>query len=311
MPASAPITAWHWVGFILGIVLLVALDLRVVHGRARVVKFKEALLWSSFWILLAMIFARLLAHWRGQEESLQFLAGYLVEFSLSMDNIFAIVLIFSYFGVESALQHRVLYWGIIGALVMRGLMIGVGTALILAFHWVLYLLGAFLLLTGLKWGISEQAVVQPEKNIVIRLAKRVFPVSLRFDGSRFVTMIEGRKALTPLALVLLTVETTDLLFAVDSIPAIFAVTQNAFIVFTSNIFAIIGLRSLYFVLAGAIEYFRYLRGGLAGVLVFVGAKMLVSRWRPISTSVSLVAVATILVFSIGWSVLAARMETKA
>lgn len=308
MPSASPITAWHWLGFVLAILVLVALDLRVFHRFAHVVRMKEALLWSSLWVLLALIFARFLLSWRGREESLQFLTGYLIEFSLSMDNVFAIVMIFSYFGVEAAEQHRVLYWGIIGALVMRGLMIGVGAALILTFHWLLYLLGAFLLLTGIKWGFSKQEMARPEKNGIIRLARRVFPVSAQLDGSKFITIVNGRRVLTPLALVLLTVETTDLLFAIDSIPAIFAVTQNAFIVFTSNIMAVLGLRSLYFVLAGAIRYFRHLRGGLAGVLIFIGAKMLLVRWHPISTSLSLAAVGTILAFSILWSVVTAHRE---
>jgi tellurite resistance protein TerC len=305
MPAPVPITAWHWAGFILVILLCVALDLGVFHRFARVVKLKEALLWSSVWVMLALLFARGLAHWRGEEESLQFLTGYLVEFSLSMDNVFAIAMIFTAFGVAGAHQYRVLYWGISGALLMRGLMIGVGAALLQKFQWVSLVLGAFLVLTGIQWAFSRQEIVRPGKNLVVRLARKVFPVSPGFEGDRFLTRIGARRALTPLALVLLAVETTDLLFAVDSIPAIFAVTQNTFIVFTSNIFAILGLRSLYFVLAGAVQYFRYLRTGLAVILMFIGLKMLLVRWHPISTGISLAVVLAILALSIGSSILSA------
>ena len=305
MPAPVPITAWHWAGFILVILLCVALDLGVFHRFARVVKLKEALLWSSVWVMLALLFARGLAHWRGEEESLQFLTGYLVEFSLSMDNVFAIAMIFTAFGVAGAHQYRVLYWGISGALLMRGLMIGVGAALLQTFQWVSLVLGAFLVLTGIQWAFSRQEIVRPGENLVVRLARKVFPVSPGFEGDRFLTRIGARRALTPLALVLLAVETTDLLFAVDSIPAIFAVTQNTFVVFTSNIFAILGLRSLYFVLAGAVQYFRYLRTGLAVILMFIGLKMLLVRWHPISTGISLAVVLAILALSIGSSILSA------
>ncbi|HUD46976.1 MAG TPA: TerC/Alx family metal homeostasis membrane protein [Candidatus Baltobacteraceae bacterium] len=311
MPAPVPITAWHWAGFILVILLLVALDLGVFHRFARVVKLREALLWTSVWIMLALLFARGLAHWRGQEESLQFLTGYLVEFSLSMDNVFAIAVIFSSFGVSGAHQYRVLYWGIAGALLMRGLMIGVGAALLQTFQWVSLAVGAFLVLTGIQWAFSRQPVVRSGENLLVRLARKAFPISPGFEGDHFLTWIGARRALTPLALVLLAVETTDLLFAVDSIPAIFAVTQNAFIVFTSNIFAILGLRSLYFVLAGAIAYFRYLRTGLAIILVFIGLKMLLARWHSIPTIISLAVVLAILALSIGSSIVAARFGKPA
>jgi tellurite resistance protein TerC len=311
MPAQVPITLWHWAGFILVILLFLALDLGVFHRFARVVKLKEALLWTSVWLMLALLFARGLAHWRGEEESLQFLTGYLVELSLSMDNVFAIAMIFTAFGVAGAHQYRVLYWGIAGALLMRGLMIGVGAALFQTFHWVSLALGAFLVLTGIQWAFSRQPIVRPRENLVARLARKVFPVSPDFEGDHFLTWIGARRALTPLALVLLAVETTDLLFAVDSIPAIFAVTQNAFVVFTSNIFAILGLRSLYFVLAGAIQYFRYLRIGLAVILVFIGLKMLLVLWHPIPTVISLAVVLAILALSIGSSILVARSGNPA
>ncbi len=304
MPAPVPITVWHWTGFILVILLFLALDLGVFHRFSRVVKLREALLWTSVWFLLALLFARGLAHWRGEEESLQFLTGYLVEVSLSMDNVFAIAMIFTAFSVPNARQYRVLYWGIAGALVMRGLMIGLGAALLQTFHWVSLAVGAFLVLTGIKWAFSRQELVRPENNLVVRLARRVFPVSPGFEGERFLTRIGARRALTPLALVLVAVETTDLLFAVDSIPAIFAVTQSAVVVFTSNIFAILGLRSLYFVLAGAMRHFRHLRAGLSVILVFIGVKMLLARWHPIPTVISLAVILAILSVSIGASILA-------
>ena len=230
----------------------------------------------------------------------------MIEFSLSLDNVLAIALIFAAFGVAQEQQHRVLFLGICGALLMRGLMIGAGAALLHSFHWLTYFLGAFLVVTGLRWAVARQGAVRPERNPVIRLARKFCPVSAEFDGGRFVTVANGRRALTPLALVLLTVETTDLVFATDSIPAIFAVTQNAFIVFTSNLFAILGLRSLYFVVAGAIRNFRYLRIGLAAVLVLIGLKMLAARWYPMPAGVSLAVVAALLGLSMGGSVLAAR-----
>ncbi|MGA2176704.1 MAG: TerC family protein [Verrucomicrobiota bacterium] len=308
MPGTVSITPWHWAGFILVILACLALDLGVFHRVARVVTVREALLWSGIWFLLAMLFAGALGRWRSQEESFQFLTGYLIEFTLSLDNVFAIALIFASFGVAQAQQHRVLYWGIVGALLMRGLMIGAGAALLQSFQWLLYLLGAFLVVTGLRWGLSRQEAVRPERNPVIRLARKFFPISPQFDGGKFLTVVNSRRALTPLALVLLMVETTDLVFATDSIPAIFAVTQNAFIVFTSNMFAVLGLRSLYFALSGAIHYFRYLRVGLAGVLVLIGLKMLAARWVAIPAGLSLALVAALLAASICGSILAARRE---
>jgi tellurite resistance protein TerC len=305
MPAPLPITAWHWAGFILVIVVFLALDLGVFHRFARVIRLKEALLWTAVWVILALLFSRAIAHWRSEEESFQFLTGYLIEFSLSMDNVFAIAMIFAAFGVAKEHQHRVLHWGIGGALVMRGLMIGVGAALLHKFHWIYFVLGVFLVLTGVQWAFSREIVKRPHDNAVVRLARKFFPISTEFEGDHFFARIDSRLFLTPLALVLLAVETTDLLFAVDSIPAIFAVTQNAFIVFTSNIFAILGLRSLYFVLAEAMDHFRYLRAGLAAILIFIGVKMLIVRWHPISTPLSLAVVLGILAVSIGASVGAA------
>jgi tellurite resistance protein TerC len=222
-----------------------------------------------------------------------------------MDNVFVIALIFSYFQIPDRYQHRVLFWGIVGALVMRGLMIGAGVALIFWLHWILYLLGAFVLFTGIKM-LFVETKVHPEKNRVIKLVRKLYPVTSQLDGQKFVTVWQGRKALTPLALVLVMVETTDLIFALDSIPAIFAVTTKPFIVFTSNVFAILGLRSLYFVLAGAIGYFDYLKYGLSIVLIFIGFKMLIEEWMHVHIGVSLGVVAGIIISSILWSVIVAR-----
>jgi tellurite resistance protein TerC len=240
------------------------------------------------------------------ELALQFLTGYIIELSLSMDNVFAIALIFDYFAVPAELRHRVLGWGILGAVVMRGVMIGAGAALLQHFHWFLYALGLFLVFTGVKWGFSKQALTQPGNNSIVRFARKLFPVTAGFEGRNFFGSLNGRRALTPLALALLVVETTDILFAVDSIPAIFSVTQNPYIVFSSNIFAILGLRSLYFVLVGAIQYFRYLKPGLACVLVFIGGKMLLSYWWPLPTIWSLAGVGLILGAAVTLSILKAE-----
>lgn len=317
MLASVEFTVWHWVGFIAAVVILLGLDLQFFHRRPHAVRFKESLLWTAVWFCLAMVFAFSLGHFHGGKQSLEFLTGYLIELSLSMDNMFIIALVFVYFQVPSEHQHRVLFWGILGALVMRGLMIGAGVALIHWLSWVLYLFGAFILYTGIRMFFAR-AKVAPEKNLVVRFARRLFPVTPHFDGENFRTPWNGRMALTPLALALVMVETMDLLFALDSIPAIFAVTRNAFIVFTSNVFAILGLRSLYFVLAGALDYFRYLKYGLASVLVFIGMKMLIApRNNPplwfqteIPISVSLIIVAGILLISIVLSITASRREKK-
>jgi tellurite resistance protein TerC len=318
MLALVAITGWHWVGFIACVLIFLALDLGVFHRHAHAVKFKEALVWSLVWFSLAMLFALALEPLRGKREALQFVTGYLIELSLSMDNVFVIALVFAYFRIPREHQHRVLYWGILGALMMRGLMIGLGIALITLVDWVLYIFGAFLLYSGFRM-LFVQTEVHPENNRVVKWVRKLYPVTPELHGQRFMTKWEGRKALTPLALVLVMVETSDLLFAVDSIPAVFAVTRKPFIVFTSNVFAILGLRSLYFLLAGAIGYFRYLKYGLPLVLVFMGVEMLLDpheEKRPfwfqvdIPTSVSLLVVAGILLVSIVLSVTATRREEK-
>ena len=309
MLAAIQITPWHWAAFLAVIVVFLALDLGVFHKQARVVRFKEAMGWTALWFSLAMAFAGALVPARGKEEALEFLTGYLIELSLSMDNVFVIALIFAYFRVPSEYQHRVLFWGILGALVMRGVMIGAGAALVERFHWTLYLFGAFLLYSGIKMMFVDDEGVHPEKNPFIKLAHRFFPVSHDFDGQKFTTLTKtGQRALTPLALVLVMVETTDLVFALDSIPAIFGITTKKFIVFTSNVFAILGLRSLYFVLAGAIGYFRYLKYGLSIVLAFIGVKMLIEHWYKFTTVASLGIVAGIILASVIFSIVAGRRE---
>jgi tellurite resistance protein TerC len=318
MFALVTVTPWHWIGFIACVVVFLAFDLGIFHRKAHVVGFKEALVWTAIWFALAMLFALGIRHLGTPKDSLEFVTGYLIELSLSMDNVFVIALIFTYFRVPSEFQHRVLFWGILGALLMRGLLIGVGVALIDHLQWILYLFGAFIVYTGVKM-FFVNTEVDPEKNKIIRLARKFFPIAPQFDGQKFRTQWNGRMALTPLALVLLMVETTDLLFAFDSIPAIFAVTRDPFIVFTSNVFAILGLRSLYFVLAGAVEYFRYLKYGLALVLVFIGVKMLIDphddppKWfqKDIPILLSLTIVAAIILISILLSLFAAWREKKA
>ena len=312
------ITPWHWAGFILCVLFFLALDLGLFNRHARVVKFREAAAWSTLWFALAMAFAGAMMHWRGREEAIQFTTGYIIELSLSMDNVFVIALIFAFFRVPSQFQHRVLFWGILGALLMRGAMIVAGAALVQRFQWMLYLFGAFLFVTGIKMLLVKDAGVHPEKNLLVRCARKFFPVADELHGQRFLARIDGRRLLTPLALVLLVVETTDLIFALDSIPAIFAVTTKPFIVFTSNVFAILGLRSLYFLLAGAIGYFRYLKVGLSIVLVFIGAKMLVDPHGrepkqfqiEIPTGVSLMTVAAIILIAIVLSVMVAEREKR-
>jgi tellurite resistance protein TerC len=316
--ALIQITPWHWAGFILCILFFIALDLGVFHRGPRVVKFTEALAWSILWFSLAMLFAGVLAHARGREEAAQFTTGYLLELSLSLDNLMVIALIFSAFRVPSQYQHRVLTWGILGALVMRGAMIAGGVALICKFDWVLYVFGVFLVFTGIKMLFAGEQTVEPEKNIVLRFVKKIFPVVPQFEGEKFFTRLDRRFALTPLALVLVLVETTDLIFAVDSVPAVFSITKNAFIVFTSNVFAILGLRSLFFLLAGALGYFRYLKIGLSVVLVFVGTKMLIDphgqpeKWfqLEIPTNVSLMVVATVVLIAIVLSTMVAEREKR-
>jgi tellurite resistance protein TerC len=312
MPDPIEITPYHWVGFIVIVLLFLSLDLGVFHRHAHVVNFKEALTWTTIWFVLSLVFCGALLKLRSRDEGLEFFTGYIIELSLSMDNVFVMAVIFAYFRVPLEYQHRVLFWGILGALIMRGVMIGLGAAAINRFDWILQVLGVFLIFSGLKMIFLGDKPPDPEKNVVLRLARRLFPVTDGFDGQKFLARLDGRPALTPLALVLLMVETTDLIFAVDSIPAIFAVTKKPFIVFTSNVFAILGLRSLYFVLAGAIGYFRYLKVGLSLVLCVIGVKMLLGAVDvDIPTSISLAVVASIILTSIVFSVIVMRRDQSA
>jgi tellurite resistance protein TerC len=313
------ITPWHWAGFIGFILLCLAVDLGAFRPRSRAVTFREALTWSALWSVLALLFAGWLGWMRSREESVQFITGYVLELSLSLDNLLVIALIFAAFQVPLAWQRRVLVWGLLGALAMRGALIGAGAALVARFHWVLYLFGAFLVFAGARMFFSRSRPVVLENNPAIRLARKLFPVSPAFDGQKFLTRLNGELALTPLLLVLLLVELSDLLFAFDSVPAVFAVTQKAFIVFTSNVFAVLGLRSLYFLLAGAIAKFRYLQTGLAVLLAGVGLKMLLDPhdraplWFQvrIPTAVFLLAITLIPAVAIGLSLLPAKHANHA
>ncbi len=283
-----------WAGFTVFVLAMLALDLGVFHRRVHEVRLKEALGWSVVWVALALAFNWAVFHWFGPQRGLEFLTGYLIEKALAVDNVFVFLVLFSTFAVPPAYQHRVLFWGILGALVMRAVFILLGAALIERFHWVLYVFGAMLVLTGIKLLVQRNAVAHPERNPLFRLFKRLVPSVPEYHGQRFTIVKNGRRYATPLLLVLVAVEATDLVFAVDSIPAIFAVTQDPFIVYTSNIFAILGLRSMYFLLAGVIERFVYLKVGLALVLAFVGVKMVIIDLYKIPVAVSLGVVATLL-----------------
>jgi tellurite resistance protein TerC len=300
-----------WIGFTLFILVLLALDLGVFHRKAHEVRFKEAAIWSSIWVSLAAAFNAGVFFVAGTDKGLEFTAGYLIEKSLAVDNVFVFAVIFTYFAVPAAYQHRVLFWGILGALVMRAIFIFAGAALLDAFHWVIYVFGAFLVLTGVKLVVRRNEHVDPEKNLALRLFRRFVPTVPDYHGQRFTIVQAGKRYATPLLAVLVLVEATDLVFAVDSIPAIFAVTDDPFIVYTSNVFAILGLRSMYFLLAGIIDRFRYLKIGLGGVLVFVGAKMVLVDIYKVPTAASLLVIATLLGGSIAYSLYRSRGEQPA
>lgn len=296
-------TSW-WIAFNALVLFLLALDLGVFNRKAHAVSVREALGWSAVWISLAIGFGLWIGQAMGRQAMLEFYAGYLVEQALSVDNLFVFILIFGYFRIPQELQHRVLFWGILGALLMRGAMIGAGAVLLAKFHWIIYVFGAFLIYTGAKMAFSGDSEIEPEQNPVIRLVRRFLPLTTKFHGEKFFvreTLEPGgvaRLVATPLFVVLALVETTDVVFAVDSIPAIFGVTRNPFLVYTSNVFAILGLRSLYFVLANIIGKFHLLKYGLSVVLAFVGLKMLLSEIRPIAIGPSLGIVAGVLVGSV-------------
>ena len=299
-----PESLWPWVGFNVFILAMLALDLGVFHRKSHVVSLKESLTWTGVWVVLALGFNAGVWHYAGAGKALEFFTGYLIEKSLSVDNVFVFALLFSYFAVPSTYQHKVLFWGILGALIMRASMIALGAALITKFAWIIYVFGAFLILTGIKMIVKREEEIHPERNPVVRWFKKLVPVTPEYRGDKFFVRENGIRMATPLFVVLLLVEFTDLIFAVDSIPAIFAVTKDPFIVYTSNVFAILGLRSLYFALAGVMDKFHYLKIGLGVVLSFVGVKMLLAHtaWK-IDTLVSLGVIVLILATSVVWSLL--------
>lgn len=297
-----------WAGFLVFVLAMLALDLGVFNRKAHVIRFKEAAIWSGVWIGLALLFNAWVAHAFGPQKGLEFLTGYLIEKSLSVDNIFVFAVIFTYFAVPAALQHRVLFWGILGALVMRAIFIFVGGALLTRFHWMMFLFGGLLVITGLKLLLQRNEKLDPARNPIVRIFKKLMPTTDHYEGQNFVVKKDARWFATPLLVALVAVEATDLVFAVDSIPAIFAVTNDPFIVFTSNIFAILGLRSLFFMLAGLLDRFAYLKVGLAFVLMFVGAKMLIMEWYKMPILVSLGVIVGILTTSVVYSLIKTRRE---
>jgi tellurite resistance protein TerC len=300
-----------WIAFNVFVLGMLAIDLGVFHRKAHAVTTREATVWCFVWVSLGLIFNAGIYIWMGPEKGLEFFTGYLIEYSLSVDNIFVFIIILTYFSVSPSHQHRVLFWGILGALIMRGVFIGAGALLLQTFHWVIYIFGAFLVFTGIKMITNDETSVHPEDNPVIKVLRRVMPISPQFEGQRFFVKRDGKWAATPLFVVLLVIESTDLIFAVDSVPAIFAVSQDPFIVYTSNVFAILGLRSLYFLLAGIMDLFIYLRYGLGVVLGFVGVKMLLVDIYKIPIGLSLAVVAGVLAISIVASLLARPKDTRA
>ena len=300
---------WLWIGFTVFVLAMLALDLGVFHRKSHTVSMREALTWSGVWITLALLFNAGIWYWRGSDQGLTFLTGYVVELSLSVDNLFVFLLIFGYFKVPAQYQHKVLFWGILGALVMRAVFIGAGIALIQKFHWIIYVFGAILVISGLKMAFEKDKEVHPEKNPVLRLFRRFMPVTGEYHGSSFFIKREKLWVATPLFIVLLMLETTDLVFAVDSVPAVLAITTDPFIVYTSNVFAILGLRSMFFALAGVMKLFHYLHYGLAAVLVFVGGKMLLAGFYKIPTLASLLVIVGLLAVAVVASLLHARRHT--
>jgi tellurite resistance protein TerC len=295
-----------WVAFNVFVLAMLALDLGVFRREARVVKIREALVWTGVWVSLALLFNLGIYFWRGPQTALEFLTGYLVEESLSADNVFAFFMIFSYFHVPKHYQRKVLLWGILGALIMRAIFIVAGVTLIQRFHWIIYVFGAFLIFAGIKMVFQKETEIHPERNLVLRIFRRIMPVTKHYENGHFFIKQGGRYFATPLFIVLLFIETTDIIFAVDSIPAVLAITFDPFIVYTSNVFAIMGLRSLYFALAGMMQLFHYLHYGLSAILVFVGAKMLLADIYKIPVSIALGVVVSILIISVIASVVRPR-----
>lgn len=301
-------TVYVWIGFIAFVLLMLALDLGIFHRKSHEVKIKEALIWSAVWISIAMVFNYGIYVYMGEIKAMEFLTGYVIEKSLSIDNLFVFIMIFSYFNVDKKYQHKVLFWGIIGALIMRSIFIFAGVALINKFHWIIYIFGAFLIFTGFKMLFQKDEKMDPNKNPLVKLFKRFYPVTDTMHGDRFFVKINAKTFATPLFVVLLLVEFTDLIFAVDSIPAIMAITSDPFIIFTSNVFAILGLRALYFALAGITQYFHYIKYGLSAILVFVGVKMVMVDFYKIPVLISLFTILGILVISVVASLLFPKKE---
>ncbi|MCK4656718.1 MAG: TerC family protein [candidate division Zixibacteria bacterium] len=292
-----------WVGFNLLVMLMLAIDLGLIHKSLKEITVKEAFVWSGIWIVVALVFNVGIYYWRGSEVAVQFFTGYVIERSLSIDNIFVFLLIFTYFQVPGRFQYKVLIWGILGALVLRGVFILLGTLLIAKFHWIIYLFGAFLVITGIKMGFGKDKKIDPEKNPMLRLFRKFLPITSGYDDGKFFLRKNGKLFGSPLLVVLIVIESTDIVFAVDSIPAIFAITLDPFIVYTSNVFAILGLRALYFAMAGMMKLFYYLKYALGMILAFVGVKMLVSGFLEIPTPIALGAIGGIFAVSIVMSLL--------
>ncbi|MBK8946760.1 MAG: TerC family protein [Ignavibacteriae bacterium] len=304
------INIWFWIVFNLFVLLMLALDLGVFHKNTHEVNTKEALIWTGVWILLAMLFNILIYNLFGETKALEFFTGYIIEKALSVDNIFVFVLIFSFFQIPSKYQHKVLFWGIIGALIMRVIFIFAGVALLEKFHWTIYIFGAILIYTGIKMLVQKHKKIDPDKNPIINLFKKFIPTTSNLHGEKFFITEKNKKTATPLFITLIFIELTDLIFAVDSIPAILAVTQDHFIVYTSNVFAILGLRSLYFALAKIIERFKYLSVGLAIILIFVGIKMVIIDYIKIPIQYSLLTIIGILIISLLYSVYKTNIPNK-
>jgi tellurite resistance protein TerC len=310
MSAALVISPWLWGTFIAGVLFMLALDLGVFHRKAHEVRFREALGWSVVWVTLALLFNAFVWHQFGATKGVEFLTGYLIEKALSVDNIFVFVILFSTFAVPKAYQHRVLFWGVIGALIMRAIFIAAGSALLSRFHWVLYIFGALLVFTGVKLLVKREEM-HPERNPLFKAFRKIVPAVSEYHGDRFTIVREGKRFATPLLLVLVAIEATDLVFAVDSVPAIFAVTTDPFIVYTSNVFAILGLRAMYFLLAGVIDRFVYLKYSLSGILIFVGGKMLIADLYKVPVAASLVVILTMLVAGVAASLVATRSRAQA
>jgi tellurite resistance protein TerC len=299
-----------WVGFIVFIVGMLVLDLKVLQKKDHDIRVKEALLWTLFWIVLSLLFAVGIYFYMGRDYALEFLTGYLIEKALSVDNIFVFILIFTYFDIPPRFQHKILFWGILGAIVMRAAFILAGVAIIQQLHWAIYILGAFLVYIGIKMAFEKEKEIHPEKNPVLRAFNKVYPVDHDYKGGNFFIKKAGKLVATPIFVVLLVIETTDIVFAIDSIPAILSITLHPFIVFTSNIFAILGLRALYFAVSGIMKLFKYLNYGLSLILVFVGVKMLISDFYKIPVSIALSVVGVLLIGSILLSIILSDKKKK-